>query len=203
NSTQIKPEYKDYLNRIIENANNGNIEIFAYADTKGSENYNYNLSRKRAVAVKKYLENKGIPAAKIRLIPKGETTKFKTDSLNRRAEIKINSLARLSENNTINNSQNLILFDFDKYNLSAKAKTAIDKIIENVAKNKKITIFAYTDSKGSVQYNKILSKQRAEAVKKYLSQKGYLTTNIITKGKGILQNNSADYLKRKAEIIIK
>ena len=202
NSTQIKDKYKKYLNKIVKQANNKNIEIYAYADIKGSEEYNYNLSKRRAVSVKKYLESQGVASAKIKLIPKGETTKFKTDSLNRRAEIKINSSIGNTENNLSNNSQNLILFDFDKYNLTAKAKTAIDKTVANITKDKKITIHAYTDSKGSNQYNKILSKKRAETVKKYLIQKGYSVNNITAKGKGILQNNSADYLKRKAEIII-
>ena len=45
-------------------------------------------------------------------------------------------------------------------------------------------------------------KNKFQEIKKYLIQKGYSVNNITAKGKGILQNNFADYLKRKAEIII-
>ena len=202
NSSKIKDEYKEYLN-IVANKNKGdNIDIYAYTDTKGSNEYNNKLSKQRAIAVKQYLINNGISSNNINILPKGETTKFDTDSLNRRAEIKINSTSNDNSVLLNSNSNSMVLFNFDKYSLSKEAKSAINNILNNTSKDKQIKIVAYTDSKGTVSYNNILSQKRAEAVKKYLISKGYNKSKINTQGKGILQSDSQDYLKRKAEIII-
>ncbi len=198
NSSIIKNEYKKYLNIIAQNSHDKTIEVYAYADEKGSEEYNKKLSRKRAISVKKYLINKGISDEKIVVVPKGETTKFKTDSLNRRAEIKFSNTINATDNNN-----KIILFEFDKYRLSTKAKLIIDDIIAKITSENTITIIAFTDPKGGITYNNYLSIQRANSVRKYLISKGLPKNKINAQGKGILQSNTEDYLKRKAEIIIK
>ncbi|HEY3352805.1 MAG TPA: OmpA family protein [Polyangia bacterium] len=43
------------------------------ADPRGTEEYNLALSERRALAVKKHLENLGVPGGKLRTIPKGKT----------------------------------------------------------------------------------------------------------------------------------
>ncbi len=111
-----------------------------------------------------------------------------------------NNIPKTEQATTNTDNQNPILFAFDKYNLTDEAKQAIDSKIKQIPENAKIIISAYTDSKGSVAYNKILSKKRAESVKKYLTNKGY--KNVTAVGKGILQDsNLTDRLKRKADII--
>ena len=200
NSTVIKEGYKSYLDRVAETSTNKTIEVVAYTDEVGSENYNNNLSKQRAIAVKRYLVNKGLSSNSIIIVPKGESTKYGVDSLNRRAEINLTS----SKNSTseLITKNNTILFDFDKYNLTTEAKNNIDNILSTAKPNSSISVMAYTDSKGSVEYNKHLSIQRANEVRKYILSKGYKASEVYAKGKGILQSEIEDYLKRKAEIII-
>ena len=198
NSSKIKKGYTKYLDDIAETKTNKIIEVIAYTDEKGSEEYNKNLSHLRALAVKNYLVNKGVSNAKIVVVPKGETTKFETDSLNRRAEIKF-----INSRNAVESNNNTILFDFDKYSLTDNDKLFIDNIIANLSSVNTISIVAYTDPKGSVFYNNNLSIKRANSVKEYLISKGISAEKINAQGKGVLQSNTQDYLKRKAEIIIK
>ena len=198
NSSEIKNGYKKYLDNIAEITTNKTIEVIAYTDEKGSKEYNKNLSRLRALAVKNYLINKGVSDTKIVVVPKGETTKFEIDSLNRRAEIKFINSGSTSESNN-----NIILFDFDKFGLSTNDKLLIDNIIANLTSVNTIAVIAFTDPKGSIGYNNNLSIKRANSVKKYLISKGISANKINTQGKGILQSSISDYLKRKAEIIIK
>lgn len=73
-----------------------------------------------------------------------------------------------------------ILFDTDKYELNS---TEIQKLNEFIAgfpddNNYEITISGHTDSKGSINYNKELSENRAKKVKAYFIKKG-LHQNII------------------------
>ena len=111
--------------------------------------------------------------------------------------LKLNLLSHSHKNNKT------VLFNFDDYSLSKNAKLLIDDIIENITKESIITVVAYTDPIGDTTYNKYLSIKRANSVKKYIISKGISENRIIAQGKGILQANIENYLKRKAEIIIK
>lgn len=69
-----------------------------------------------------------------------------------------------------------ILFDYDKYDLKKEAKETLDEISDVLASsfNKKefdIVINGHTDNSGSKEYNKKLSKQRADEVKKHFDEK--------------------------------
>jgi len=63
-----------------------------------------------------------------------------------------------------------ILFDFDSYKLSAKAKSDLEamKLILISHPDLKIEVAGYTDSKGSREYNLRLADNRAQAVIDYL-----------------------------------
>ena len=69
--------------------------IFGHTDTKGTRKYNFNLSIKRAEAVKEILLNQGIAAKEVSVLGKGEddlavdTPDDKKHPANRRAEVKI------------------------------------------------------------------------------------------------------------------
>lgn len=77
------------------------IEVYAYADARGSDKYNMSLSFRRAKSVVKFLESHGIKSSMIKkIIPKGEadpvnhcvkSTPCSEDEykLNRRVEIKL------------------------------------------------------------------------------------------------------------------
>lgn len=65
------------------------VTIVGHADLTGGSDYNLNLSRKRAEAVKKYYTEKGIDSSRITLFYKGSTEPIckesKCNELNRRA----------------------------------------------------------------------------------------------------------------------
>lgn len=64
-------------------------------------------------------------------------------------------------------------FGFDKYNLTKKAKEALDQLGTELpnARHSIIVVDGNTDSVGSADYNYVLSKRRADAVIQYLSSK--------------------------------
>ncbi len=81
---------------------------------------------------------------------------------------------RVGEGIVVEFSSN-VLFGFDKSNLSADAKTNLDKLVKvlNSYPDTDIEVQGHTDSKGSESYNSDLSFRRAAAVS------GYLTSNSI------------------------
>ena len=79
-----------------------------------------------------------------------------------------------------------ILFGFDKSNLSAAAKTNLDKlvIVLDSYPDTNIEIQGHTDSKGSVAYNQDLSVTRTRTVSYYLTDKGINSSRLTVKGFG-------------------
>ena len=65
---------------------------------------------------------------------------------------------------------NNIFFEFNSANLSEDSKTELNQIVRFMSNNPgtKITIAGHTDDEGSIEYNKILSEKRAQAVYDYL-----------------------------------
>lgn len=59
----------DTIARIVNKHQAGNIVVFGHADAKGTQEFNQQLSEKRAASVAGYLNNKGV--AQGRLIQKG------------------------------------------------------------------------------------------------------------------------------------
>lgn len=79
-----------------------------------------------------------------------------------------------------------VLFAFDKSDLSADAKTSLDKLVKvlNSYPDTNIEVQGHTDSKGSVAYNQNLSEQRAAVVSGYLSDKNITAGRLTIKGFG-------------------
>lgn len=92
---------------------------------------------------------------------------------------------RVGEGIVVEFSSN-VLFGFDSSNLSADAKTNLDKLVKilNVYPDTDIEVQGHTDSKGSQSYNQSLSENRAGAVSGYLYTKGISNSRIRTKGFG-------------------
>ena len=66
---EILPESYTTLDRIAEVIHSSErlkLMIFAHCDIVGTDDYNYELSRRRAKSVKAYLANKGIPPPSMR-----------------------------------------------------------------------------------------------------------------------------------------
>jgi outer membrane protein OmpA-like peptidoglycan-associated protein len=79
-----------------------------------------------------------------------------------------------------------VLFGFDKYSLTKKAKEQLDNIYEIVTtiKDAKVGLTGHTDSIGPKKYNQKLSEKRAASVQKYLVKKGLSESVITSEGFG-------------------
>lgn len=77
-------------------------------------------------------------------------------------------------------------FDFDKAVLKPAGKEALDDLAAKIKGVDLETVIStgFTDSFGSVAYNKKLSMKRAEAVRSYLVDKGVPADKIYVEGKG-------------------
>jgi OmpA-OmpF porin, OOP family len=116
--------------------------------------------------------------------------------------------ANTSANNLTNTVANLdnyrpvvetaVHFGFDKFNLTKKAKDALDQLGAELpnAKHYIVVIDGNTDSIGSEEYNYVLSKRRADAVIQYLVTKYTVPAHKIYiiglgKDKPVAPNKSA------------
>ncbi len=79
-----------------------------------------------------------------------------------------------------------IFFENDKWELLPESFTSLDSLFDVIDDNnfKKIEIAGHTSNTGSRDRNLLLSKNRAEAVKKYLVQKGLAASIFVCKGYG-------------------
>lgn len=88
-SYKLDEENKKILNKFYsDNLRKVKIEIYGYTDDTGTEDYNLNLSLKRAKQVRDYLVNKGMKSYQILIFAKGEKEPISEDyNLNRRVEL--------------------------------------------------------------------------------------------------------------------
>ncbi len=76
NKASLRPEAKDELDKLISilKDNPGiTVQIGSYCDSRGNDNYNLNLSQKRAESVVTYLLNNGIERNRLKSKGYGET----------------------------------------------------------------------------------------------------------------------------------
>lgn len=81
---------------------------------------------------------------------------------------------------------NPILFDYNKFNIKPQAAFELDKLVSIMKKYPKliIKVEAHTDSKGSADYNRKLSNQRAQATVQYVISQGIDEARISGEGFG-------------------
>ena len=81
------------------------------------------------------------------------------------------------------------LFDFDKAVLRAEGRAMLDELTRLLqgANYEVILAIGHTDRIGTAAYNQKLSVRRAEAVKKYLTEKGIPPNRVYAEGKGKTQ----------------
>jgi len=79
-----------------------------------------------------------------------------------------------------------IYFDFDKSVLKPASNKELNNLLELLQKNPNmvIEISGHTDSKGSDEYNQVLSKKRAQAVVNWLESKGISKDRLSYEGYG-------------------
>lgn len=93
---------------------------------------------------------------------------------------------RVGDGIKITLSESIVNFAFDSSDLTAAAKTNLDKLAQVLVNNPdtNINIYGHTDSKGSDSYNMSLSERRANSVKAYLMGKGIASSRLYAKGEG-------------------
>ncbi len=109
------------------------------------------------------IKNKRELTYRFDLINASEERENVTGSIN----ITINSLeqkAREKANDVRIDKYSLILFDFDKFELSKKNSAILDNVKKNITNDSKLLISGYSDKIGDSEYNKTLSKKRTESV---------------------------------------
>jgi peptidoglycan-associated lipoprotein len=79
-----------------------------------------------------------------------------------------------------------IFYDFDKADIRPDAAVELDKLVQTLVDNPKITIelSSHTDSRGVDIYNQDLSQRRAQSAVDYIISKGIDPTRITAKGYG-------------------
>jgi len=81
---------------------------------------------------------------------------------------------------------NPIFFEFNKSNITKEGAFELDKLVQVIKANEKLVIFAksHTDSRGSDEFNLLLSDKRSKATIQYIISKGIDTARISGKGYG-------------------
>ena len=93
---------------------------------------------------------------------------------------------RKEGNNLVLSMPELVLFDFNKYEVKNKVKRSLNTLAKALEENPdiRIKIDGYTDFIGSEGYNLELSVKRAKAIKNYLVDRGVKSSNISIEGYG-------------------
>lgn len=79
-----------------------------------------------------------------------------------------------------------ILYDYNKYELKPQSQDSLNDLIKTmiVFPNIVIEISSHTDTRGSKEYNEVLSYNRAKSVVEYLISKGISSERLTAKGYG-------------------
>jgi outer membrane protein OmpA-like peptidoglycan-associated protein len=79
-----------------------------------------------------------------------------------------------------------IYFDLDRDSIKPRSRPVLDRAVEvfKTHTSVKIEISGHTDSTGGVEYNRDLSRRRAESVRRYLVEHGIDGARITTRGAG-------------------
>lgn len=106
-------------------------------------------------------------------------------------------------------SDDAVKFGFDMANVSSQAKEVLDNLVTQLKtdnKNVYIEIQGYTDSVGPEQYNMKLGLERAEAVRRYLSDAGVPLHRVSTISYGeanpVSNNNTRDGRSKNRRVVL-
>ena len=201
--------YKDEKNNIFitidENGatyNNGNITIENNNDGSGS----YNDNTRNLL-----IENDGKGKATITL--NGKTKEVDAKPLEKPGRFHklkmVPPIPSIEANSLLITLDSGILFDVDKYDIRPNAEEILKNlaIILKEADIKSFEVDGHTDSDASDEHNQILSENRANSVKKFLTSQG-ITAEILINGYGeskpIATNDTPEgkQKNRRVEIII-
>ena len=123
---------------------------------------------------------------------------------NTRADALANTVANLDNYRPV--AETSVHFAFNKADLTAKARTALDQLLAEVPNTKGflLVVEGDTDSVGSASYNYKLSEKRADAVVQYLSAKNIPAHKIyligLGKDKPVESNKTSEGRKKNRRV---
>ena len=139
-----------------------------------------------------------------------------TASIEKTTKNQIEVIILLEPNQVIITDKEVLLgnvyFEFNKSNITATGAEELNKLVKIMLENPSMKIFvkSHTDTKGSSNYNLILSEQRAQSTVQYLLSRGISKDRISGKGFGSTEPKIAckkcteeeDAINRRSEFII-
>jgi outer membrane protein OmpA-like peptidoglycan-associated protein len=104
----------------------------------------------------------------------------------------------------------VVYFQFNEYSLTTKAFATVDKVINELKKNKNlvVAINGYTDDVGTIEFNNFLSRRRAQMVYDYMNSQGIpsdrMDPKFFGKDNPVAPNDNPNtsWLNRRAEIML-
>jgi outer membrane protein OmpA-like peptidoglycan-associated protein len=94
--------------------------------------------------------------------------KFSIDKELKIAQKTIKKKREEIQNDTIFQRYSLIVFDFDKSELTSNHRLILDQIRNKIKTNSIVSIYGYSDRTGTNEYNKELSNKRIDEIVRYL-----------------------------------
>jgi OOP family OmpA-OmpF porin len=219
NKADIRPQYYDEVARVgdfMKKYPTTTAVIEGYADEVGSDDYNIQLSQRRAESVVKSLENKfGIDPSRLTAKGYGKTRPIADNASdagkqkNRRIDaiidcaIDVKELAAPPERLCMTLK---VEFATDSAVIQARYNDEVNKVSEYMKKYPTTTavIEGHTDNIGSSELNMRLSQKRAENVVNYLVNFGIDRSRLSAKGYGstrrIAYNNTSEGRQKNRRI---
>lgn len=149
-----------------------NVISTEIANAKGEVTYRVECNKDHSIqASMDGYENAAFPVAK-------------QDGGEAKVEAKLNPIEKIvSETEVVLNP---IFFEYDKSNVTREGAFELDKLVQAMKGNPKLTILAkaHTDNRGSDAYNLSLSDRRAKSTVQYVISKGISKDRITGKGFG-------------------
>lgn len=180
----------NYLAQFLKHYPDKRVEIRGYTDNFGPSEYNLNLSRVRADAVFYYLKNNGVGVDQLFVKGLGEEKPVDTNATmagrakNRRVELLV--LDKSTEELSKSAYLEKISFDLGETQLSRNSYKKLDDLVKTFRNDMTayFEIAGHTDNTGPEDFNDFLSRERAQAVAKYLETHGISHDRFIVKGYG-------------------
>ncbi len=147
-------------------------------------------------------ENKTAFAIPVALRPLGADLDAVKDTID--TEELVNDIATAFAPTQGREFQHNVYFDFNSSQLGTEQKDRLNQFMEGLPSGKilRLDIYGYTDTQGSVSYNKKLSEDRANQVGDYMRDHQLEVSFIKMKGVGEFREKTSEVKKRRVEIRI-
>jgi peptidoglycan-associated lipoprotein len=162
------------------------VGTFAFAGCATKRYVSDEVSKSSATAEKHISDVESQVEATQTKVREHDTKISELDTATREALERAQAAGKLAEGKFVYSlvlSDDAVKFPVDKYALSDEAKSKLDEFAERLKtenKNVYLEIQGHTDSTGPEVYNHRLGESRAEAVRRYLSQKGVALNRMST-----------------------